>query len=131
MRIGIDARLALGRRRGMGRVLLAPLRYLHRLDSTNEYFLYLDRPDVKDTPPMAQNYTQRVLGPWKYPIWEQLSLPIACKRDRLDLLHCPANTAPIVTPRWVKLVVTLHDVIFPKPLSEIPFSESHYYSSFR
>ena len=32
--------------------------------------------------------------------------------DRVDLLHCPANTAPLVLAKRVKLVLTIHDVMY-------------------
>jgi glycosyltransferase involved in cell wall biosynthesis len=40
--------------------------------------------------------------------WEQLVLPAHARRDRLDVLHCPAY----VMPRWsgAPAVVTLHDL---------------------
>jgi len=126
MRIGIDARLALGRRRGMGRVLFNLLRHLSQIDKKNMYFLYLDRVDTQGALPVAPNFQARVLPPRLYPVWEQINLPLICRGDKLNLLHCPANTAPFWVPETVKLIVTLHDLIFLKPLSEVPLSSSMY-----
>src|SRR5436190_13745371 len=42
--------------------------------------------------------------------WEQVGLPFAAGRERLDLLLCPVNVRPIVCP--CAAVVTVHDVIF-------------------
>ena len=37
---------------------------------------------------------------------------IAAARDRVDLLHSPANTGPLRPPRGVAHVVTVHDAMF-------------------
>src|SRR5260370_12078411 len=52
-----------------------------------------------------------------YPVWGQLVLPIRVRQDRLDILHCPTNTAPIALPRRLKLVITVHDVMYLLPTS--------------
>lgn len=126
MKIGIDARLALRKRRGIGRVLLNLINHLSMIDRKNQYILYLEKEDTDCILPTADNITKRVLPPQIYPLWEQISLPIACKIDKVDVLHCPANTGPVVVPRSVKLIVTLHDVMFLKPYSEIPLSSNTY-----
>ncbi len=45
-----------------------------------------------------------------YGLWEQVWLPLQCARDRVDLLHAPANFG---LPRWCPCprVLTLHDAI--------------------
>jgi glycosyltransferase involved in cell wall biosynthesis len=46
-------------------------------------------------------------------LWEQVGLPLAMARDRIDLAHFTSSTGPLL---WRgKSVVTLHDVIFMKP----------------
>jgi glycosyltransferase involved in cell wall biosynthesis len=47
--------------------------------------------------------------------FEHVFLPLAAKKDELDLLHCTGNTAPYFTS--VPIVQTLHDVIFMDPIS--------------
>jgi glycosyltransferase involved in cell wall biosynthesis len=126
MRIAVDARLALRKRRGMGRVLLNLLSALAEIDKTNHYFLYLEKADKHNILPASDNFTKRVIPIRNYPLWEQVILPIACKMDKIDVLHCPANTGPVIMPRAVRLVVTLHDAIFLKSLSEVPLSSSIY-----
>ncbi|HEX8598256.1 MAG TPA: glycosyltransferase family 1 protein [Chloroflexia bacterium] len=42
--------------------------------------------------------------------WEQLILPGAALRHRLDLLHCPVNVRPVLSP--CPTVVTIHDLVF-------------------
>ncbi len=126
MKIAIDTRLALRKRRGMGRVLLNVVNHLAMVDRENQYILYLEKEDTERILPATNNFMKRVLHPRIYPLWEQVSLPIACKIDNIDVLHCQTNTGPVVVPGSVKLVVTLHDVMFLKSYSEIPMSSSIY-----
>jgi glycosyltransferase involved in cell wall biosynthesis len=42
--------------------------------------------------------------------WEQLILPVASARSRLDLLFCPVNVRPFLST--CPVIVTIHDVIF-------------------
>src|SRR5688500_2074568 len=42
--------------------------------------------------------------------WEQTALPALALRKRLDLLHCPVNVVPLLSP--VPTVLTIHDLIF-------------------
>lgn len=42
--------------------------------------------------------------------WEQLVLPGAALRHKLDLLHCPVNVRPVLSP--CPTVVTIHDLVF-------------------
>jgi glycosyltransferase involved in cell wall biosynthesis len=45
----------------------------------------------------------------RWDLWQQVRLPLAARKARASVLHCPANFAP----RWplVPLVVTIHDLI--------------------
>lgn len=43
-------------------------------------------------------------------LWEQTALPVAQWKKRLNLLHCPVNVIPIVSP--CPAVVTVHDLVF-------------------
>ncbi len=45
----------------------------------------------------------------RWRLWEQIRLPWQARRDRVSLLHCPAQTAPYWKP--VPTVVTIHDLI--------------------
>ena len=41
-------------------------------------------------------------------LWEQLYLPLWARRQRIDLLHVPAGSAPVL--RWQPCALTLHDL---------------------
>jgi glycosyltransferase involved in cell wall biosynthesis len=125
-RIGIDARLATGDLRGVGRVLIESLKRLDTLNGDNEYIIYTGTGEDVDRFPVGEQFEHQPLRPDFYPIYEQIRLPLAARRDGLDLLHCPANTAPILLPDQTKLVLTLHDVIFHHPYTDIPRSSDWY-----
>ncbi len=125
MRIGIDARLV-RYRRGMGNLTFNLLQALASLPTAHEFVLYLDRSPANGLVPGALANSARVIGPAPYPIWEQLALVRQVRRDRLDVLHCPNNTAPVARLGSTRLVLTIHDVIYLLPSSEVPPPTSPY-----
>ena len=67
---------------------------------------------------LARRPHNLVLAPSRFPTrrapvriaWEQAVLPGAALRHRLDLLHCPVNVRPVLSP--CPTVVTIHDLVF-------------------
>lgn len=119
MRIGIDARFLTHPQKGGFKTYTENLiSALACLDESNQYILYLDRYPDKDTKlPGQPNFTCKLLSqvpiigmPWR----EQVKLSMQTVRDKLDLLHSPCLTAPLISA--CPLVVTIHDMIwlFPK-----------------
>ncbi|MFN4298942.1 MAG: glycosyltransferase family 4 protein [Thermaurantimonas sp.] len=108
-RIGFEAqRIYRAKKHGMDFVALELLKALSKLDKDNEYFVYVN--EGEDPCFQSEDNFHVIVHKAPYPIWEQLWLPKRAKVDKLDLLHCTSNTAPI----WldVPLMVTLHDVIY-------------------
>jgi len=124
--IGIDARFAVHNRRGIGNYTLQLVQNLADLDSLNEYILYIDRNDLEDVLPKQKNFKIKKLHPSNYLLWEQVILPIQAKKDRVDILHCTGNTAPVLLSRQNKLVSSLMDVMYFKDYSVLPESTSMY-----
>jgi len=77
-----------------------------------DLFLYSDtsiHPDHLRRLP-AGSYSVRISPPMRYLAWEQCWLPAQCRKDRVDLLHCPLNFGlPWRSP--CPRVLTLHDAI--------------------
>lgn len=76
------------------------------------FVLLTDKPLTREhLEPLDPRLYEVVLAPpMKYPAWEQLWLPHACRRHRTDLLHSPMNFGlPAVAP--CPTVLTLHDAI--------------------
>lgn len=113
MRIGIEAqRIFRKNKHGMDYVVLQEIRELQKMDTKNEYFVFVAPGEdicLEDT----RNFHIFEIGGSFYPLWEQVSLPKAVKELDLDMLHCTSNTAPIFCR--VPLILTLHDIIFLEP----------------
>lgn len=126
MRIGIDC-YWLSLRRGIGNYTYNLLHALSQVATNHSFVLYVNDPKVLSAVPIDPRFTVKVVGKkLPYPVWEQLSLPLEAMRDRLDILHCLANTAPLFLPRHLKLILTIHDVMYLLPTSVLPQSPSFY-----
>lgn len=126
MKVGIDARFAVHNRRGIGNYTLKLIQNLAKIDFHNEYTLYTDHDDNDHVLPKRGNFKIKKLSPANYFIWEQIILPRQAKSDAVEILHCTGNTAPILLDKKIKLVSTIHDVMFLKDYSELPKSASLY-----
>lgn len=124
MIIGIDARFAIKNRRGIGNYTLNLIQNLAEIDRENQYILYLDGGQ-SELLPEQDNIAIKYIKPSNYLLWEQISLPIQAKRDQLDILHCTGNTAPSKISPDIRLIVTLHDVMYLND-NLLPASESYY-----
>ena len=120
--IGIDVYSALHKPRGMGIYTINFLRELAKLDKENNYILYSDIEDFNNVLPKQSNFKHKILRARGLFHYEQVVLPNECKKDRIDILHSPANTSPIFLDKKIKRYITLHDVIFLK--KEIPFAKN-------
>lgn len=112
LRIGYDARLAIGQYRGMGRFL----RLL--IGGREQNFVGFCATCEQDT---SLNLVSSGLKP--YPLWEQVSLPRLVRSHKVDAFLAPYNTAPLRLPKHVKLILVVHDLIF---IDRMPFSRSLY-----
>ncbi len=124
MRIGIDYSLATATQRGMGRYIREIVKCLMDIDVENEYFLYTYYPIVSSK--LNKNFYERHIPVKNEILSEQIFLPLFAKKDALDVLWCPGNTFPLFLDSSIRLVVTIHDLIFLNPMR---FAGK--YSSFR
>ncbi|MFY0673458.1 MAG: glycosyltransferase family 4 protein [Bacteroidia bacterium] len=122
MRIGIEAqRIFRTKKHGMDIVVLEVIKQLQKLDSKHEFVIFV-KDDEDDKCLQESDNTKIVKVSGKtYVDWEQISLPRAVKREKVDLLHCTSNTAPFFVS--VPTVITLHDIIY---LEKIEFTGTAY-----
>jgi glycosyltransferase involved in cell wall biosynthesis len=115
MRVGLDARFSSARYDGVGRYVAALLRELLALPDAPDCLAVWPRDD--DPPrhplPVPDGHLLTALrlkrgGAPESP-WAQLELPVAVRRDRLDVWHSPFPAVPLLVPAPV--VVTQHDCI--------------------
>lgn len=113
MRIAIDAQTTLGQKTGFGFYVKNLVEALAKVDSKGEYVL-------------IKPQTQQDFPTWKRFWWDQLVFPSRAKKARVDLLHQPCFSAPILFTG--KVIVTCHDLIsvfFPENL---PLASRLFYS---
>jgi glycosyltransferase involved in cell wall biosynthesis len=112
--IALDARYGLRKnRRGIGNYIYNLLCEFRRQKPPGmRFILYGDGtadPEVVtafDEPPFRVQILPAPNLAW----WEQVALPLAARRDKVDLLHCTSNIAPVLF-KPCRLVTTIHDVI--------------------
>ncbi len=105
LRIGIDAR---NDQAGIGRYTFSLIRELAQIDRENEYVLFLSRERLASYTTPGPNFRAvEAEIPW-FTVREQLQLPRLVARERLDLVHYPHLTVPLVTR--TPFVVTIHDL---------------------
>ena len=113
MRIGIEAqRIFRKNKHGMDYVVLEEIRELQKIDTRNEYFVFVAPGEDKCLEDSKNVHIMEIGGDF-YPLWEQVTLLKAANELDLDMLHCTSNTAPIRCK--IPLILTLHDIIFLEP----------------
>jgi len=116
MRIAFDGRIMQGRPRGMGVYAGNLLKAIARRSDRPQITLLLDSslPDPEGLPAGVFE-TRRARGIGGLVAWEQFHLPRLA--GGFDLLHCPANGAPVRC--GVPVILTIHDAIFVRRFREI------------
>lgn len=117
MRVGVDVRWMLGQVRGMGRYAT------QLMASLSSQWIGLAPAHLQSNNTINDTIFN---GKGFFPWWEQCVLPYLVKENRFDFLVCPYNTGPIFKPSNVKLILIVHDLIFFRPLNELPLSISVY-----
>jgi glycosyltransferase involved in cell wall biosynthesis len=121
MKIGIEAqRIFRPRKHGMDVVAIELIKNLQEIDKVNQYTIF-GRSGINDVLPNVSNYHINTFSALTYADWEQIGLTRKIKSEKLDLLHCTANTAPLSVS--VPMVVTIHDIIY---LEQVDFKGTTY-----
>lgn len=119
MRIALDARtIYAAERRGIGKSLLELYRHLPRVRPDWQVIAYHRTRGELEPLLLPDPYVQPKLIEMRgdrFNAWDRFRLPLACRRDRVDVLHSPANHCPDWMP--IPNVVTIHDLI-PLDMSE-------------
>ncbi len=116
MRIGIDARRL--HDFGIGTYIRNLLRQLARLDRQSEFVVLCQPRDLDALSSLGDNFRARPEHARTYSIAEQITIPLALRRERVDLFHAPHYVLPPLVR--CRSVVTIHDclhLMFPQYLS--------------
>jgi glycosyltransferase involved in cell wall biosynthesis len=115
VRIAIDARKL--HDFGIGTYIRNLVRQLARLDTETEYVLLCQERDYAIAAALGPNFRAVIDNSPAYSLREQISIPIALRRERVDIFHAPHYVLPVLTN--CRSVVTIHDCIhlmFPQYL---------------
>ncbi|MFO7964781.1 MAG: glycosyltransferase family 1 protein [Desulfobacterales bacterium] len=113
MRIGVMLR-AFDEKGGVGVYTRNIINELLRLDTANEYVLYYADPGNVGRFAGCGNVVEKWISARHKGMWDQLSIPLACRRDRIDVVFHPKFTAPLLAPCKVVMVVHGADWLLPE-----------------
>jgi glycosyltransferase involved in cell wall biosynthesis len=109
--VGLDARTVYATtRRGTGKNLIDLYGTLARQQPDWQFVLFHQREAADPFAGLANVTPRRMdIAGDRWNLWQDLRLPAAAWMSDLDVLHCPANLAPVWAP--TPTVVTIHDLI--------------------
>ncbi len=115
MRIGINGRFLAAKRTGVQRAAYNLVKTILKIDRENEYFIFTSReqldnqdfkyPNVKIIASDLQEGRN-----FRNHLWEQFRLPRLAKEMDVDILHSPANIAPLLYNG--ASIINVHDLCF-------------------
>jgi glycosyltransferase involved in cell wall biosynthesis len=105
MRIGIMLR-SFDEKGGVGVYSQNIVTELLSLDKENEYVLFYQRPHNIGRFAHHPNVTERLIPVNNKVLWDQIAIPLASWREKLDVVFHPKFTAPLLAP--CKAVMTVH-----------------------
>jgi len=113
MRIGVMLR-TIDEKGGIGVYSRNIVRELLRLDQQNEYVLfYRTSTHMGEYAAFSNAREKLVRGKYKA-IWDQLAVPLACWREKIDVVFHPKFTTPLLAPCKAVMVVHGADYFFPE-----------------
>lgn len=115
MRIGINGRFLAAKRTGVQRAAYNLIRALIDMDRENHYVLFTTEDQTQNPDWHHPNVTVvpsriREGESLRNHFWEQFTLPKLAKKNHVDILHSPANLAPLFYSG--KSIVHIHDLCF-------------------
>ncbi len=115
MRIGINGRFLVAKRTGVQRAAYNLVKTLVEIDRENDYIIFTGNEQVGLADWAYPNV--KVIGDHLIPSesiknhwWEQVWLPRLAQRHAIDILHSPANIAPLFYKG--KSIINIHDLCF-------------------
>jgi glycosyltransferase involved in cell wall biosynthesis len=122
MKIGIEVqRLFRKKKFGIESSSIELIKKLREVEPNHEYVVFAKKDEDEDCLTPSANLKIRTLGGKLFADFEQFFLPLAARREQIDILHCTGNTTPYFCS--VPIVQTLHDVIF---MDAIPSDDTFY-----
>lgn len=129
MRLGIDAReIQDGVYTGIGRFLYNFIRYFERSHYNDHCVLFSSKPLPMSLGPKIENHVMEEDSTF---FWDQVQLPIAIKRQAINVFYSPYYKLPLIS--GVKKVCAVLDLIYlkyPPYAAKLTLGQKMYYHSF-
>ncbi len=125
MRIGIMLR-TLDEKGGVAVYSQNILESLLRLDSPHQFVLFYRRPVHLGRYGQLPGVTERVVRGRSKAYWDQVAIPLASRRERLDILFHPKFTVPFLAPCPAVMVVHGADWFMPEQARFYPWLDVRY-----
>ena len=124
MIIAIDARPLSRPLTGIGRYTYNLIKHLVELDSRHIWHLYSDRPLTSHIPelPNVHIKTGNFKSDFVSTIFAQAIFPVWARKDNIDVFWSPRHHLPLLLPRKVKKIVTIHDIVWYRHPETMPTS---------
>ena len=113
MRIGIMLR-SIDEKGGVGVYTRNIVKELLQLDQKNEYVLFYANPSNLGLFAHHKNAKGIWVKSWNKAHWDQLAIPQACRREKIDVLFHPKFTVPLFAPCKTVMVVHGADWLIPE-----------------
>lgn len=111
-KIGIDARMYRPGATGIGRYIDELIKNITKLDSENEYHVYLNKDAYENYEAPADNVQKIFTSAKYYSLQEQINFLKDLNNRKFDLVHFTHFNAPIFYKK--PLIVTIHDLTLSK-----------------
>jgi len=111
---------ALDERGGIGVYTRGILRELLALDAEHTYVLYYRDPSNLGRHADRPNVVERVVPGHTNGLWDQVAIPRACRRDRVDVVFHPKFTVPVLAPCPTVMVLHGADWLIPEQARHYP-----------
>jgi glycosyltransferase involved in cell wall biosynthesis len=108
MKIGIDARIYGPGFTGIGRYVSELVSNLLKIDSENEYVVFMNSPEYESFTPSAKNVKKVLVNARHYSFAEQFRFSKLLKKEKVDVMHFTHFNAPIFYKG--ASIVTIHDL---------------------
>jgi glycosyltransferase involved in cell wall biosynthesis len=124
VRIGIDARKL--HDFGIGTYIRNLLRQLSRIDQNTEFVVLCRKADLEGLSGLGANFRAVTEGSGNYSVAEQITVPLALRREGVTLFHAPHYVLPPLVR--CRSVVTIHDCIHLMFPQYLPSRVAHAYA---
>jgi glycosyltransferase involved in cell wall biosynthesis len=112
MRIGIMLR-SIDEKGGVGVYTRNIVKELLHLDQNNEYVLFYASSSNIGLFSHHENVMERWVKGWNKAFWDQIAIPRACGKEKIDLIFHPKFTVPLFAPCKTIMVVHGADWLIP------------------